>query len=129
MEEVTWPRCPVCEKVLSSAEYSIAFEGMYYCLKCAEANSSRGKVVESNVVRIRPGDIVRVQDGKDSIILEVGEDLSDKEEEIKETPKMKQQRLAAASFDRILRGEGLTHSNAERFSKENYWREREDDSR
>ena len=71
MGEVHWPRCPVCEKVLSSAEYSIAFEGLYYCLQCAEKQSSKGKVVESNTVQLRPGDTVRVQDDNDSIVVEV----------------------------------------------------------
>lgn len=32
------------------------------------------------------------------------------------------QRLAEASADRILRGEGLTYSNSERFSEENWIR-------
>jgi len=54
--------------------------------------------------------------------------MNGEDEKIEETAEMEQERLAAASFDRILRGEGLTHSNAERFSKENYWLEREDDS-
>jgi len=67
----TWPRCPVCGKVLSSAEYSIAFEGLYYCLGCAEKQSSRGKTIWSNRVQVKPGDIVKVTDGEDSIILEV----------------------------------------------------------
>lgn len=30
------------------------------------------------------------------------------------------ERLLAASLDRIMRGEGLTYSNAERFSKKNW---------
>jgi len=29
-------------------------------------------------------------------------------------------RMAAASMDRIMRGEGLTYSNANRFSEKNY---------
>jgi hypothetical protein len=54
---------------------------------------------------------------------------SDEEKEIEETEEMMNERLAAASFDRILRGEGLTWSNAERFSKENYWKEDDEDAR
>ena len=53
--------------------------------------------------------------------------VKEREEEIEETKKMEQERLAAASFDRILRGEGLTHGNAERFTKENYWRKEGED--
>ena len=84
MVAVRWPRCPVCGKVLSRAEYSIAFEGVYYCLKCAELNSPMGEVVESNTVKVRPGDVVRVQDNGDSIILEVGAESDANERERKD---------------------------------------------
>ena len=67
------PKCRDCGKELTRPEYSVAFEGMYFCLGCAEKQSSRGKTIWSNTVQVKLGDIVKMIDGEDSMILGVEE--------------------------------------------------------
>ena len=65
-----WPHCQQCGRKLSP-EISVSFYARYYCMGCAEILSGKGPIIQSNTIKVKPGDIIKMIDGKDTIIVEV----------------------------------------------------------